>query len=67
MSQTDKRAVHAIHALLMDRFPLAFPKDYDAIRPLKVGILADVMERLPGIDPGLLRRALANHTSRDGY
>lgn len=67
MSQTDKRAVHAIHALLMDRFPLAFPQDYDAIRPLKVGILADVIERLPGIDPGLLRRALANHTSRDGY
>jgi sRNA-binding protein len=67
VSQTDKRAVNAIHALLMDQFPLAFPQDYDAIRPLKVGILADVIERLPGIDPGLLRRVLANHTSRDGY
>ena len=51
----------------MDRFPHAFPQDYDAIRPLKVGILADVIARLPGCDPVLLRRALANHTRRDGY
>jgi len=67
VSQTDKRAVNAIHALLMARFPLAFPKDYDAIRPLKVGILADVIERLPSLDPGLLRQDLASHTSRDSY
>ena len=67
VSQTDKRAVQAIHTLLMDRFPHAFPQDYDAIRPLKVGILADVIARLPGCDPVLLRRALANHTRRDGY
>lgn len=67
MSQTDKRAVNTVHALLMDRFPLAFPKDYDAIRPLKVGILADLRQRLPDVDPVLLRRALANHTRRDGY
>ena len=67
MSQTDKRAVNTIHAILMDRFPLAFPQDYDAIRPLKVGILADVIARMPGFDPVLLRRALANHTRRDGY
>lgn len=26
MSQTDKRAVQTIHAILMDRFPLTFPK-----------------------------------------
>ena len=47
MSQTDKRAVHAIHAWLMDRFPLAFPKDYDAIHPLKVSILANVIAPMP--------------------
>lgn len=64
MSQTDKRAVQAIHTLLMDRFSHAFPQDYDAIRPLKVGILADVIARLPDCDPVLLRRALANHTHR---
>ena len=67
MSKSDKRAVHTIHAMLMERFPKAFPQDYDAIRPLKVGILADVIERMPGFDPVVLRRALANHTQRDGY
>ena len=44
MSQTDKRAVSAVHALLMERFPRAFPKDYDAIRPLKTGIHADLIK-----------------------
>ena len=67
MSKSDKRTVNAIHTLLMDRFPKAFPKDYDAIRPLKTGIHADLIQRLPEVDPVLLRRALANHTDRDGY
>ncbi len=67
MSQTDKRAIHAVHALLIQRFPNAFPKDYDAIRPLKLGIHADLIARAPDLDPVLLRRALANHTQRDGY
>ncbi|MBK8753021.1 MAG: hypothetical protein IPL99_15970 [Candidatus Competibacteraceae bacterium] len=67
MSKSDKRAVNALHAILMDRFPRAFPKDYDAIRPLKIGIHADLIQRLPEVDPGLLRRVLANHTDRDGY
>jgi sRNA-binding protein len=67
MSQTDKRAVHALHALLIKRFPEAFPKDYDAIRPLKLGIHADLIARAPDLDPVLLRRALANHAQRDGY
>ncbi len=67
MSQSDKRAVSAVHALLMERFPRAFPKDYDAIRPLKTGIHADLIRLLPDVDPALLRRALANHTGRDGY
>ncbi len=67
MSQTDKHAVNAIHAILRERFPLAFPNNYDDLRPLKIGILADLIARLPGFDPTALRRALANHTSRDGY
>lgn len=67
MSNRDKRAVNALHALLMDRFPRAFPKDYDALRPLKTGIYADLLQRLPEADPVLLRRVLANHTRRDGY
>ena len=67
MSNRDKRDVTALHRQLMDRFPKAFPKDYDAIRPLKIGIHADVLQRWPEVDPVLLRRALANHTSRDGY
>jgi ProP effector len=67
LSQSDKRDVTALHRQLMDRFPHAFPKDYDAIRPLKLGIHADLLQRWPEVDPVLLRRALANHTSRDGY
>ena len=67
MSQTDKRAVHALHALLIQRFPNAFPKDYNAIRPLKIDVYADLIARAPDLDPVLLRRALANHTQRDGY
>ena len=67
MSTRDKRDVTALHRQLMDRFPHAFPKDYDALRPLKLGIHADVLQRWPEVDPVLLRRALANHTRRDGY
>ena len=54
--------------------PRAFPRDYDARRPppaarrpSKVGILADPIARMPGSDPVVLRRTLANPTRRDGY
>ena len=67
MSKTDHRAVKTLHGLLQERFPLAFPQHYDDLRPLKIGILADLIERLPGFDLTALRRALANHASRDGY
>ncbi|HRX61318.1 MAG TPA: ProQ/FINO family protein [Candidatus Competibacter sp.] len=67
MSQTDKRAMSAVHALLIQRFPNALPKDYDAIRPLKIDVHTDLIARAPDLDPVLLRRALANHTQRDGY
>ena len=67
MSPRDKRDVTDLHRQLMDRFPHAFPKDYDALRPLKLGIHADIFHRWPEVDPVLLRRALANHTRRDGY
>lgn len=67
MSKTDHRAVKTLHGLLQERFPQAFPKNYDDLRPLKTGILADLIARLPGFDPTALRRTLANHASRDGY
>ena len=67
MSQSDKRAVHAVHAILTRRFPKAFPEDYDALRPLKIDVHAELIARAPDLDPALLRRALANHTGRDGY
>ncbi|MFO7642556.1 MAG: ProQ/FINO family protein [Candidatus Competibacteraceae bacterium] len=70
MSAVKKHAA-ALHALLMDRFPKAFPKDYDAILPLKRDIDADIRARLIAsgepVDPDLLRRVLANHTGRAGY
>ncbi len=67
MSKSDHRAIQTLHGRLQERFPLAFPKHYDDLRPLKIGILADMIARLPDADPTALRRALANHTSRDGY
>ena len=52
----------------MERFPAAFPKDYDAIRPLKIGIGADLFLRLGGtVDKKLLNCVVANQTCRDGY
>jgi sRNA-binding protein len=66
-SPIDQRAVDTLHAMLKDRFPLAFPRDYDALCPLKVGILADPIARMPGFDPVVLCRTLANPTRRDGY
>lgn len=67
MSKSDHRAIQTLHDRLQERFPLAFPKHYDDLRPLKIGILTDVIEQLPDVDPTALCRALANHTSRDGY
>ena len=67
MSKSDHSAIQSLHGRLQERFPLAFPKHYDDLRPLKLGILTDVIEQLPDVDPTALRRALANHTSRDGY
>ncbi len=67
MSTSDKQAVKAVHQLLMERFPKAFPKNYDQLIPLKTGIYTDLVERLPEVNATLLRRALANHTSRHGY
>ncbi|HYQ92339.1 MAG TPA: ProQ/FinO family protein [Candidatus Competibacteraceae bacterium] len=63
-----KADVLRLHAFLMERFPAAFPKDYDAIQPLKIGILADLLTRLGDtVDRKLLNCAVANQTSRDGY
>ena len=66
-----KKAAAALHRLLVERFPEAFPKDYDDLLPLKLDIDADIRERLIGlgepVDPDLLRRVLANHVGRAGY
>ena len=68
---TARKDATALHRLLMERFPKAFPKDYDAILPLKLDIDVDIRERLiqqgEPVDPDLLRRVLANHVGRAGY
>jgi len=68
---TAKKQAQALHALLMDRFPKAFPKNYDDLLPLKRDIETDILRRLIAqgepVDPDLLRRVLANHTGRAGY
>ncbi|MBL8250856.1 MAG: hypothetical protein JNK31_04225, partial [Candidatus Competibacter sp.] len=65
---TARKDAAALHRLLMERFPEAFPKDYDAILPLKLDIDADIRQRLIAlgepVDPDLLRRVLANHVGR---
>ena len=66
MSKSDHRAIQTLHSRLQERVTLAFPKNYDD-RPLKIGILTNLITRLPDVDPTTLRRALVNHTSRDGY
>jgi sRNA-binding protein len=70
MSLPKKQAI-ALRRLLMERFPKAFPKDYDAILPLKLGIEADILMRLAEVsepvDPNRLHRVLANHVGRAGY
>jgi len=63
-----KHEVQRLHRLLMQRFPKAFPRNYDRIIPLKIDIDADIIERLgDDIDRTLLKRVLANHTERAGY
>ena len=60
--------IQQLHALLRERFPAAFPQDYKAIKPLKIGITADLLLRLGDtVDRKLLNCAVANQTSRDGY
>ncbi|MEZ5602019.1 MAG: hypothetical protein R3F36_14285 [Candidatus Competibacteraceae bacterium] len=67
-----KKQATALHRLLMERFPKAFPRDYDAISPLKLDIdvtsarLRLIQQGAP-VDPDLLRRVLANHVGRAGY
>ena len=67
----EKKSTQAFHRMLMERFPRAFPKNYDDLLPLKLDIDADIRERLlqqgEPVDPDLLRRVLANHTGRAGY
>ena len=66
-----KKQATALHRLLMERFPKAFPQDYDAILPLKLDIDVDIRARLiqqgEPVDPDLLHRVLANHVGRAGY
>ncbi|MEE4376159.1 MAG: ProQ/FinO family protein [Candidatus Competibacteraceae bacterium] len=63
-----KQEARGLHHVLMQRFPKAFPKNYDHIRPLKIEIYEDIIERLgDDIDRTLLKRVLANHTERAGY
>jgi sRNA-binding protein len=68
---TARKDATALHRLLMERFPKAFPKNYDDLLPLKLDIDADLRERLIAlgepVDPDLLHRVLANHVGRAGY
>lgn len=68
---TARKDATALHRLLMERFPKAFPKRYDDLLPLKLDIDTDIRARLirqgEPVDLDLLGRVLANHTGRAGY
>jgi len=63
MSKSDHRAIQTLHNLLQERFPLVFPKNCDDLRPLKIGIHADLIARLPDVDPP----GAGQPYGRDGY
>lgn len=58
MSNAGKRLL----ATLAERFPEASAIDLEAIRPLKVGIDADLRAVAPDLAAPHLRQALAYHT-----
>lgn len=63
-----KRLAKQLHAELTERFPIAFPKDYKAISPLKLGIYDDLCNALgEGIDKAVVKKVIENQTGRDGY
>lgn len=63
-----KVQVKQLHHSLMKRFPAAFPSEQESIKPLKIGIDKDLIERLSGeANPNLIRRVLANQTERACY
>ena len=53
-------------AILQERYPLAFPQDRNAIRPLKVGIREDIAAAL-GVDQEAVSTALRVWVSRLAY
>lgn len=61
MSRGDKQAVNAVHQLLMEYLPNAFPKNYGQIVPLKTGIYVELVQRLPEVNPTLLQHARQPH------
>jgi ProP effector len=65
MSKTE---VKQFHQTLAERFPRAFPLEQESIKPLKIGIDKDLIERLGDeANPNLIRRVLANQTERACY
>ncbi len=57
----------ALIEALATKFPKAFPADPQAIRPLKIGIDADIRKACPDLDEKLLQQVLASHTQRYSY
>ena len=65
MSKSDHRAIQTLHNLLPSGSWHFRNTTMTSDRSL--GILTDLITQLPDVDPTAMRRALANHTSRDGY
>jgi ProP effector len=66
MSKTARRArIAAVIELLCGRFPQAFSRHTP--RPLKVGVYADVLAALDGVQPRDLQPALRAYTSNARY
>lgn len=70
MTESRRKQIATLQALLAERFPLAFPADKEAIQPLKVGLRKDIDEALkgfPAVSKSVLHEALATWCQRPRY
>jgi hypothetical protein len=64
---TDTNSTEAPYAWLQDRYPLAFPRERGAVRPLKVDIRLDLLAAHPELIQQAVKKMLAIWCGRPTY
>jgi sRNA-binding protein len=59
--------IHRMRALLVERWPSCFSPKGAQKRPLKVGIVQEVVAALPGARPALIATAIADYAAGPTY